>query len=139
MGTNLNECNPRFRDRILRQLQLDTPATKPRREADAGVSGLCAAVTKPAAAPTLDGHPKGKRPRKESGGRRYRVEFTIYMTRPFDFDNATSACKFPIDEMVKQGWLPDGDGWQELEGSAKAVKVSTRAEERTECEITRLK
>lgn len=140
MALKLNELPPRLRDRIMLQLAREDAAPAPdRREADAGVLRLQATVTEPTATPPLDSNPKGKRPRKESGGRRYRVEYVIYMTRPFDFDNATSATKFTTDELVKQGWLPDGDGWQELEGSAKAEKVAHRSEERTECIITRLK
>jgi hypothetical protein len=41
------------------------------------------------------------------------------------------------DILVTLGWLP-GDGWNELTGSARSVRVRTRAEQRTEIKITRI-
>jgi hypothetical protein len=43
-----------------------------------------------------------------------------------------------LDCIVEAGWLPDGDGWRELEGQAKAVKVNTRSEIKVVARITRI-
>ena len=56
-----------------------------------------------------------------------------------DWDNASGAIKEVQDHMVRAGWLPDGDGWRELEGTARGEKVGHKDEERTECVITRIK
>ena len=77
--------------------------------------------------------------RKTRSGRRYRVEFTVYTTHPADWDAVANSCKLIQDEMVRQGWLPDGDGWRELEGIALAQKVESNAEKRVEVNIIRLK
>jgi hypothetical protein len=135
---SLNDFNPATRARIVSQLAADTQAAAARRNACADSAGIHPSVTEPDAPPPLDRNPKGKRARPISSGRRYRVEYTIYMTSPFDWDNAAAAIKFAQDELVRQGWLPDGDGWRELEGVARAVKCATKAEQRTEIKLKRI-
>lgn len=70
-------------------------------------------------------------------GERYHVAWTIYTVCPADWDNAAASIKGMQDELVDLGFLP-GDDWQVLEGTAKAVKVSTRAEQGVTVAITRL-
>ena len=138
MGLKLENLPPRLRDRIMLQLAREGAApAADRREADAGVP--LQATQRQEQPPPLVGGKKGKRTRKASCGRRYRVEFTIYSTQPMDWDNASGAVKELQDHMVRAGWLPDGDGWSELEGVARGEKVAHRSEERTECIITRIK
>lgn len=140
MSLKLENLPEPLRRRILAQIASDdAKAAAARRDADAGVQRIQTAQPEPAAPPTLDRNPKGKRRGKESCGRRYRVEWTIYTTQPHDWDNSCAAIKLAQDELVTAGWLPDGDGWRELEGSAKSVKVSLKNEERVEVRITRIK
>jgi hypothetical protein len=90
---------------------------------------------KPAA--SLDANPA--REKTGTGGvqPRHHISWTIYACHPLDWDNAAASIKEAQDILVTLGWLP-GDGWNELTGSARSVRVRTRAEQRTEIKITRI-
>ncbi len=126
MGISLEKTNPTFR-------RLVAEATGDRRDNHANNARLQTAVAKPGASATLDNRKEGKGSGAAGGrtGRRYRVEYLIYSCSPMDWENAAFSTKFATDELVRQGWLPDGDGWRELEGTATAIKCAHRHEERT--------
>ena len=66
---------------------------------------------------------------------RYRITFTVYSIRPFDWDNYRF--KDLQDCIVKAGLLP-GDDWRVLEGRVVPHKAATKEEERTEITIERI-
>jgi len=80
---------------------------------------------------------KARREAKGSTGAtvRYRVKFTVYATRPMDWDNI--ACKELQDCLVIAALIPD-DNWQVLEGVIVSKKARTREEEGTEIIIERI-
>jgi len=136
---NPHELDPKLAARIREQIARDdAEAARVRRARDNRNTALPTQGTEPAAEPQLPRRHPRKAQRPARPGRRYRVEFTIYSCQPCDWDNAVASCKFLQDALVEAGWLPDGDGWQELEGSAKAVKVAHRSDQRVVVEITRV-
>ena len=135
MSLNLNDCNPRLRDRILEQLRLETAPAPVWREADAGVPRLPPADPKPRQGTALVTLRKRKAASDKVDGKLYSIILTIYAVRPADYDGWD--IKWLQDRIVEDGWLPD-DNWRCLEGTVRSRKC-TRAEERTECEIIRLK
>ncbi len=74
-------------------------------------------------------------PRKETSGPRFEIIFNIYAVRPCDFDGWH--VKPLLDMVVHAGIIP-GDSWDQLEGSIRSRKVSTKEQERTEIDIVRL-
>ena len=135
MGINLENTDAKFRA-IVAAGERSAQAARVRRVLDLVDGGIRAPAAKPIAAPALDGHSKRKRASAPRSGRRYRVEFTVFTCYPPDWDGVN--CKAVQDQLVRQGWLPDGDGWRELEGTARAVKVAHKNEQRTEVKLTRL-
>ena len=140
MGLNLEKASESLRRRILAQLTAeDREATRPRRDAVPQDRVPPAERLEPA--PALAEGPKREeaspsRRRVRGGGvpSRYFVEFTLYSCRPYDWDNRAAAVKAMQDAMVERGWLP-GDGWRQLDGTVRVVKVKTKAEQRTEARV----
>ena len=137
---NLNEIEPGLRQRILAQVARDdAAAARARRDRLAlPAERIHPEGSEPAAAPALACGAGCREKGGTHGGRRYRVQFILYQCQPCDWVNAAGACKQVEDALVKAGWLPDGDGWRELEGSAKSVKVSHKNEQRVEAVLTRI-
>jgi len=106
-----------------------------RKRAKADVAGLCA--PKPECLERLPLERAGKR--EASGGKspagRFLVRFRCYAVRPLDWDNYR--LKDLQDMLCVAGLLPD-DGWKLLEGHVSSHKAHSKAEERTEIEITKL-
>jgi len=95
---------------------------------------------KPDTRPALVSAPQGKGTGKRSvvPGERYRISFTVHAVRPRDWDNLTASIKQLQDCLVEAGWLPD-DNWKVLEGTVRSDKAASKAEERTEITIERIK
>lgn len=77
--------------------------------------------------------------REASGGNgiagRFGIRFTIYSTRPCDWDNYF--VKYLQDCCIEAGIIP-GDDWRTLEGQVITRKCRTEIEERTVIEIWRI-
>jgi len=131
MGIDLEKTSASFRAR----LQVPAEAARARRDYHADHPVPAAVGSQPA--PALERGRARERAGAGGGGRRYRVEFTLHCCNPYDWDNAASAIKAVQDALVTEGWLP-GDGWRELEGSAKAVKVAHKNQQKTVAILTRL-
>lgn len=136
---NLDELEPKLRQRILAQIQTDkAEASEIRGKNRIGLSRSRPGEHQQKPRSKLLGGGKRKRAGNPDCGRRYRIELTVHTVHPTDFDNTTSAAKRLIDCIVEAGWLPDGDGWRELEGEAKAVKCAHKREQRTVAILTRI-
>lgn len=134
---NLSELDPKLRRRILDQVARDDAKAAGIRRANNHRREVAAEVGQEPARPLA----QGARASGKGGagcGQRYRVEFTLYSCQPADWDNCAGSVKEIQDQLVRQGWLPDGDGWRELEGTAKAVKVAHKNEQRVEARLTRI-
>ena len=66
------------------------------------------------------------------GGNRLTLRFTVYATRPCDFD--AWHLKECIDMLVHAGVI-SGDEWHLVKGQIASEKVFSKSEERTEIEI----
>jgi hypothetical protein len=66
---------------------------------------------------------------------RFRITFTVYAARPADYDGYD--IKHLQDWCVKAALIPD-DNWRILEGSVISRKAHSKADERTEIEVTPL-
>lgn len=75
-------------------------------------------------------------PRKATSSARAKISFTIFAVRPADWDNWH--IKELQDVLVHAGIL-DGDEWNMLRGEIISEKVHTKAEERTEISIEKIK
>lgn len=95
----------------------------------AGAQGLRSAKSEPDSGMPLE----RVAPREKAGckcvTRRFRITFTIYRTRPLDYDN--HFIKPLQDVLVASGFLPDDD-WKHLEGCVRSLKVNKKSDERTE-------
>lgn len=80
---------------------------------------------------TLEQLPK----RKETCGNRTHIRITRYSTRPLDCDNYAGGCK-PIIDQLRYAKLIKDDSPEDIEVEFKQVKVKTKANERTEIEIS---
>lgn len=69
---------------------------------------------------------------KEAGGPRFEIVFTVYATRPADWDGYS--IKALQDMLVRSGILPD-DSWETLQGRVISAKAESPEEERTEITI----
>lgn len=67
----------------------------------------------------------------------YHITFTVYSTRPRDWDNLAASCKQLQDAIVETGYLPD-DNWRVLSGSVESRKARTKLAERTVVRIERV-
>jgi hypothetical protein len=66
---------------------------------------------------------------------RFRIVFTVYATRPADWDNYSTK---QLQDMVVRSGILSGDDWGILEGSVISRKAHSKAEEGTAIEITQL-
>lgn len=73
--------------------------------------------------------------RKEAGGPRFEIVFTVYAVKPADWDGYQ--IKALQDMLVRSGIL-SGDSWNTLQGRVISAKAEREEMERTEIEITRL-
>ena len=135
MGINLENTDAKFQA-IVAAGERSAQAARVRRVLDA-VRAVAAEVGAKSAT-SLARRSRATGTSRKSSGRRYRADFVLYCCAPYDWDNAAGSVKEIQDQLVRQGWLPDGDGWRELEGTARAVKVAHKNEQRTEVKLTRL-
>lgn len=73
--------------------------------------------------------------RKETGGPRFEIVFTVYATRPADWDGYS--IKALQDMLVRSGIL-SGDSWNTLQGRVISAKAEREDLERTEITINAL-
>jgi hypothetical protein len=88
-------------------------------------------VTKHAPKQTLESLSQGK----ETSRQRTHIRITRYSCRPLDCDNYAGGCK-PIIDQLRYAKLIKDDSPEDIEVEFKQVKVKTKAEERTEIEIS---
>ena len=137
MGISLEKTDAKFRA-LVAAGEAAAAASRVRRKYHLDVGGICPPKPEPCPGSQQVGQPKRKGPCRAHSGRRYLIQFTVFTCQPSDWDNCAASCKLTQDELVRQGWLPDGDGWRELEGSAKAVKCAHKSEQRTVVVLTRI-
>jgi Holliday junction resolvase RusA-like endonuclease len=80
---------------------------------------------------TLESLRKGE----ETRSTRTHLRITRYSTRPLDCDNYAGGCK-PIIDQLRYAKLIKDDSPEDIEVEFKQIKVKTKAEERTEIEIS---
>ena len=80
---------------------------------------------------TLESLRKGKK----TCGNRTRIVITRYSCRPLDCDNFAGGCKPALDQLRYAKLIKD-DSPEDIEVEFKQIKVKTKAEERTEIEIS---
>ena len=88
-------------------------------------------LTKHAPKQTLEPLRKGE----EARSNRTRIVITRYSCRPLDCDNYAGGCKPALDQLRYAKLIHD-DSPEHIEVEFKQVKVKTKAEERTEIEIS---
>ena len=75
------------------------------------------------------------RERKETCGNRTHIRITRYSCRPLDCDNFAGGCKPTLDQLRYAKLIKD-DSPEDIEVDFRQIKVKTKAEERTEIEIS---
>jgi Holliday junction resolvase RusA-like endonuclease len=92
---------------------------------------LLNSVTQHAPQQTLESLRKGE----ETSRQRTNLRITRYSCRPLDCDNYAGGCK-PIIDQLRYVKLIRDDSPEDIEVEFRQVKVKTKAEERTEIEIS---
>lgn len=113
----------------LRKIAERLPLSESTRRRNQAGGEICPAKPKPPARKAL----VSIAPREAQSGQRVKVVFRVYAVRPCDWDNYWT--KGLQDCLVGAGLLC-GDDWRVLRGEVISEKVNSRAEERTEIEIT---
>lgn len=72
--------------------------------------------------------------REEESRLRCKIIFTIYSTRPLDFDNYWTKCS---QDCLREAGIIHDDAWDVLEGTIRSRKAHSKEEERTEIQIIR--
>ena len=88
-------------------------------------------IAKHAPKQTLD----ALRKREETCGNRTHIRITRYSCRPLDCDNFAGGCKPALDQLRYAKLIRD-DSPEHIEVDFRQIKVKTKAEERTEIEIS---
>lgn len=101
-------------------------------KANAYSGGICSEEHEPIARMPLVSAASGKEASGDGTTTRYRITFTVFSTKPCDYDNLRT--KELQDLLVTAGCLP-ADNWRVLEGCVLSRKAKSKSEERTIVEI----
>lgn len=144
MNIDLNNCPPKLRERIQRQIDQEdaakannpTRAISPQPKGIADRSpGLCADDQEPTQRSSLVGIAQREAARWYGPAVSFEIVFRVYSQRPADWDGYE--VKQLQDMVVHSGILPD-DNWRILQGRVIPNKAHSKEEERVEIEIVPL-